>query len=388
MMLLFQQPPHQSLLLLTIVLLLGALHTHIIAPNISIVSAFTYRDISIKACRENSSVEFPPSSSLLGSDDLNNLPLPSLLWSSSRRSTIFNRRFCCLVLRASGSDDNTKGGGGKKKGYRFGDLTKSLIGGSVEKITGKPYEFGDLSRAVDTSIKDKINDLTGNDDYEFGDLSRWVDTKIKGEVNKFTDKDAYKFGDLTKEIVRRVATGEYTLDDLFMLLKALAIFEASISPVAGFLPVKLLVELLNFSLLNDIGGKVTSALAMELDKRLKKSLLGDENYKLGDATKRTIGNAVKSYTGKEEYEFGDVTKKVVSTFADETKLTKNDKKTPPAMIGGMKSANDSLEPNMIEALDTWDTLSETQLKDGLDKIEEYVELVEKDQLGGGNNNKK
>lgn len=61
--------------------------------------------------------------------------------------------------------------------------------------------------------------------------SRWVDTKIKGEVNKFTSKDSYQFGDLTKEILRRVASGQYTLDDLFMLLKALAIFEASISPV-------------------------------------------------------------------------------------------------------------------------------------------------------------
>lgn len=67
---------------------------------------------------------------------------------------------------------------------------------------------------------------------------------------------------------------------------------------AGFLPVKLLVEVLNFSLVNDAAGKVTSALAMELDKRLKKSLLGDENYQLGDATKRTIADAVKNYTGK------------------------------------------------------------------------------------------
>ena len=75
--------------------------------------------------------------------------------------------------------------------------------------------------------------------------------------------------------------------------------------LAGFLPVKLLVELLNFSLLNDVAGKVTSTLAMELDKRLKKSLLGDENYKLGDATKRTIANAVQNYTGKDQYEFGD-----------------------------------------------------------------------------------
>ncbi len=61
---------------------------------------------------------------------------------------------------------------------------------------------------------------------------------------------------------------------------------------------KLLVELLNFSLVNDAVGKVTSALAMELDKRLKKSLLGDENYKLGDATKRSIADAIKNYTGK------------------------------------------------------------------------------------------
>ena len=153
--------------------------------------------------------------------------------------------------------------------------------------------------------------------------SRWVDAKIKGEVNKFTSKENYQFGDMTKEILRRVATGQYTLDDLFMLLKALAIFQASISPIgqfelwymywiipstlltishihisAGFLPVKLLVQLLDYSLLNDVAGRVTSALALELDKRLKKSLLGDENYKLGDATKRTISNAVKSFTGK------------------------------------------------------------------------------------------
>jgi len=290
------------------------------------------------------------------------------------------RRSCCFVLLRANSNDKgggDSGGGSSKKGYRFGDLTKSLLGGSVEKITGKPYEFGDLSRSIDSSIKGKINDLTGSDDYEFGDLSRWVDTQIKGEVNKYTDKDAYKFGDLTKEIVRRVASGEYTLDDLFMLLKALAIFEASISPVAGFLPVKLLVELLNFSLLNDVAGKVTSALAMELDKRLKKSLLGDENYKLGDATKRTIASAVKSYTGKEEYEFGDVTKKVVSIFADETQgqvVTKDS----PAMIG-MKSANNDMEPSIVEALDKWDTLSEKQLQDGIDEIEQYVDLVEKEQ---------
>jgi len=209
-------------------------------------------------------------------------------------------------------------------------------------------------------------------------ISRWVDTKIKGEVNKYTDKESYKFGDLTKEILRRVASGEYTMDDLFMLLKALAIFEASISPAAGLLPVKLLVELLNFSLLNDAAGKVTSALAMELDKRLKKSLLGDENYKLGDATKRTISKAVKTYTGKDSYEFGDVTKQVVSSFADDAKVPKD------RQLIGMKSAKD-MDPSIGDALDKWDVLSEIGTQDGLDKIEQYVKLVEKEQQNGKKN---
>jgi hypothetical protein len=50
-------------------------------------------------------------------------------------------------------------------------------------------------------------------------------------VNKFTNKDDYQFGDMTKEIMKRVASGKYTLDDLFILLKALAMIGASLSPV-------------------------------------------------------------------------------------------------------------------------------------------------------------
>ena len=90
-------------------------------------SAFTYRDISLKRYRDSgSSVEFPSGE----------LPhsIPKLFWSKSPR-TIFNRRYRCLVLQATSGDkgDNGSGGGGKK-GYRFGDITKSLIGGSVEKV--------------------------------------------------------------------------------------------------------------------------------------------------------------------------------------------------------------------------------------------------------------
>ena len=238
------------------------------------VSSFTYLD-------------FPPR-------------IPSISFSKDP-SGIFQWRCRLLISQATSGYSNNNDDSRKKKGYRFGDLTKSLIGGSVEKITGKPYEFGDLTRHVDSSVKEKVNELTGNDAYEFGDLSRFVDTQIKGEVNKFTGKDAYKVGDISKEMIRKVASGDFTLDDLFMLIKALVIFEASISSVAGFLPVKLLIDLLNFSLANDVAGKVSSALAIEVDKRLKGALLGDENYKLGDATKRTISNAVKAYTGKGAY---------------------------------------------------------------------------------------
>lgn len=58
------------------------------------------------------------------------------------------------------------------------------------------------------------------------------------------------------------------------------------------------MDLLNFSLANDIAGRVSSALAMELDRRLKKLILGDENYVLGDATRKVILGAVKTFTGK------------------------------------------------------------------------------------------
>jgi hypothetical protein len=273
-----------------------------------------------------------------------------------------------------GNDDDTSG----KKGYKFGDLTARIIGKNVEKITGRPYKFGDLSRAIDTSVKDKVKDITGNmdGDYEFGDLSRWVDSKVKGEVNKFTKNDNYKFGDLTKEIMKRVASGKYTMDDLFMLLKAMALVGASLSPVAGFLPVKMLVELLNFSLVNDAMGKVTSVLALELDKRLKMSLLGDENYILGDATKSMIANAVNGYTGKETYEFGDVTRKVMNSFTDNIdKNNNNNNNNNNTENRGMII----ISKDASEALDKWDSLSEEQnLQDDCsldERIEKYVDTI-------------
>ena len=71
-----------------------------------------------------------------------------------------------------------------------------------------------------------------------------------------------------------------------------------------------------------------------------------------------------------------MTKKVVSAFSDDVTDAKERQK-----FGEMKSASSEkdIEPSLVEALDKWDSASEKQLQDGLDKLEEYVELVEKEQ---------
>ena len=44
------------------------------------------------------------------------------------------------------------------------------------------------------------------------------------------------------------------------------------------------------------------------------------------------------------------------------------------------TSSQELEPSLNEALKTWDDLSEEQLKDGLDKLNQYVESVAKEEL--------
>ena len=112
---------HQGLLPTTIILLLLNINT-------TFISAFSYRDITAKKYQEhiiNSAIDYP------SNDEDHLLPsLPSLFFDARR--SILNRRYCCLVLRATSHDGDK--GGRKQKGYRFGDITKSLIGGRVEKV--------------------------------------------------------------------------------------------------------------------------------------------------------------------------------------------------------------------------------------------------------------
>lgn len=58
-----------------------------------------------------------------------------------------------------------------------------------------------------------------------------------------------------------------------------------------------------------------------------------------------------------------MTKRVMSDFSEEAKITENRR------LVAFQS------PNIREALDDWDRLSEKDLMDGLQEIEEYVQVV-------------
>mmetsp|Transcript_36141 Transcript_36141/g.81221 ORF Transcript_36141/g.81221 Transcript_36141/m.81221 type:complete len:210 (-) Transcript_36141:685-1314(-) len=171
---------------------------------------------------------------------------------------IFRPRPFAATLKAQGDDGLWKRLSGSPEPYKFGDLSKLIdkkVKTSINKVTGKDeYQFGDLSYWLDKNAKDSVKKLTGKDDYEFGDLSRWVDARVKDKVNEFTGQEIYVFGDLTREIAAQVVSRKWTLDDLVVLLKALLSFGVGLSPVASFLPIRLLVELLNYSIIGTLNG--------------------------------------------------------------------------------------------------------------------------------------
>jgi len=217
-----------------------------------------------------------------------------------------------ISCAAAAGDGEGNPSGEKERGYQFGDLF-------INKLTGKDnYEFGDISRFVGGKLEEAACAFTGKDKYEFGDLSRTLDEKAKEQVGKFTGKEAYDFGDISKEIARRVNEGEVNPQDLSLLLRVLVVSGIGILPVAHLLPVQVLLSILNWNLQAEVSlnvsGKVTGAVAAELDRRAKGAVLGtgNEDYVLGDMTRAQMKRALQGITGKEEYEFGDITKAVVA----------------------------------------------------------------------------
>ena len=208
--------------------------------------------------------------------------------------------------------DNSK----KQNGYQFGDLTKSILGKTAKVLTGKKeeYQFGDITKGVAKKTAEVVKELSGKEDYQFGDLSRALDRKAKEKAAEFTGKSDYQVGDISKEMLRRVRSGDYKVEDMILLVKIMVTLGAEFSPLASVLPAKLLLEMMNYSLVQEVGGKVLEVVTRTLDKRFKEAITGDADYTVGDLTKKTILKFVGKTDG--DYEVGDLTRTISKSLND------------------------------------------------------------------------
>lgn len=133
---------------------------------------------------------------------------------------------------------------------------------------------------------------------------------------------------------------------------------ASFTPVAQLLPVKLLLEVLNVGLAQDVGSKVMGGVATSLDERFKEAITGSSKYKLGDKSKEQLTKSLSKFTGKDSYSFGDISQVVAKRFTESEKDN-----------SGLKASKESKEALMDllnnEALENWDKqLLETDTNKG------------------------
>lgn len=240
-----------------------------------------------------------------------------------------------------------------RRGYKFGDITRSLIGNRVNKLTGKDqtgeaYEFGDLSRWIDACVKDRVNQMTGkadsDEDYEFGDLTQWALQQVGNVTRSYTGKEEYQVGDLSKEVLRRVTTGEYDLQDVWLALRVLlSVGFTAFSPLASVLPIRLLLDLVNMGLTSEVSGRLLEALAGVLDRRVKQALTGNADYQLGDITKNKLQAAIGGFTGKASYEVGDITRQIHKLASQQNKQQRS-----------QKALQISLPEQSLKDLEDWD----------------------------------
>lgn len=188
---------------------------------------------------------------------------------------------------------------------------------SLCQITGKEtYVFGDLSRhflsEIDSSAKFAVRGIN----HDAKTMSRKVDYIIKKRVDSLaSNQNDFSIIEVTKQLVNKVSKGEYEIGEITFLCKVLIKLGADFSLVAGILPVKLLLDLLGYSLVIGLGERFVTTLCKELDKRIqendtkspaKMSLAleapKDSNYTAGDLTKQ----ALRECLGKDSFETGDI----------------------------------------------------------------------------------
>lgn len=252
---------------------------------------------------------------------------PTRIITDATKQTAIQRKATASIVRslislyAHQSGDDRRTNKNDHTGYKFGDFTRSLknrLNERASQITGKEtYEFGDLSRWADKKAKERIMAIrsqTGEYKYEFGDLSRLADNIVKEQAAKYAGKENasdYQFGDVTKTLLKKVLTGEYDAQDVYLALRILVVAGCTLLPIAQLLPLNTLFEMFELGLLRDIGFRLLPIVAESIDARMKEALTGDANYQLGDLTKQRLRQFLTRFTGKETYEFGDVTRAVV-----------------------------------------------------------------------------
>ena len=196
-----------------------------------------------------------------------------------------------------------------KKGAKDFRITTLYAGRAVKKGTKDAiYVAG---KGVERSVSDT------------GKVATWIDSQAKAgteavtsstkrAVLNFTGKSSYEFGDVSKETVRRIAAGEVNMQDFILLLKILIAIGATVGPLAELLPFTFLLEALNISIEQKVGGKVMEVLAKTLDSRIVGALFtSDDKNLLGDVAKRSLLSGILSFTGKQNYESGDIQRAVI-----------------------------------------------------------------------------
>lgn len=138
-----------------------------------------------------------------------------------------------------------------------------------------------------------------------------------------------------------------------LALKIVAIVGVNFQPVAALLPMKVLVQMVEVSLAQDLSNKVVGVLTGEVDSRMKEMVTGDKDYQLGDMTKKAL-------TGSKDYQFGDFTKGILQQMTSEdyqfgdittNLLTKGDKDVSPASSGADQPQIDDQANQTMEAWD-------------------------------------
>lgn len=239
-------------------------------------------------------------------------------------------------------------------------------------------DFGKLVAAFEAKARDAVaaaSAIASSDEVaQLKEASKVAGSKIQeraGEIleryGNNTDIQAVQ-QQATEEIVTILKNREYGIADLFYLLRLCTSFGLGMNPVVmSIFPLNVLIQLYNFSLIQEGGRGVLSAVALELDKRAKRvmtvemdkqaktALFGDPDAEVGTLFKKALLDAI----GKSEYEFGDVAQNLIDAIEEKGG---KDEDIPPAEeleiepIGINVDAEDLevLDAELVEELETID----------------------------------